>query len=480
MLVTRKGFTGVVHNAFSGIGFAADAPTVYEFPLEMFVTGSDLTPLREGIDHIIYGLTKWEPEIKEKGIYAPPQVTVEGSDYQEALSRMNLLFLNNMWSDGLPLLPATEESVNWILTGTDLPRDTVVGEGKILPRGGIATVESLAVALAMAGGRPEYLPVVIAAVEAITDPISNHQGWQATTGNYFPALVVNGPIGKQIRLNSGYGCLGPDPKHPASGPIGRAIRLVLMNLGGAIPGIGTMALHGMNRHVNLVFAEEEERLPETWKPVSVEYGLAKGVNAVTYFGIHGGLEDDQSTRRSKQATPEDERDVFLESFAHRLMRPDKDKRWPMFGPYDSAAVKAMVKTAPLQEGKRPSLMLLAYSVAEDFDNLWGWSKEDVVREVWEKTRIPWNVIEQTLSDAEIDELVTQSEGFLVKGQPWPTVAGPEVLKIVVCGGEQGGHTFFLAGGGHGQQAAPREIQLPANWDELLKQAEEDLGPIPAG
>ena len=167
----------------------------------MFLPGSDLTPLRENIDKVVYGLTKWQPKLKRKKMDVPERLTVEGEDYEEAAANMNNLFLRNLWSDGLPLLPPTEKRVKWVLTGTDLPPDTVIG--KILPRGGIATVETLAVSLAMTGGRPEYLPVLIAAIEAIIDPGVRHQVFNATTCSGCPAVIVNGPVAKQIRISSG-------------------------------------------------------------------------------------------------------------------------------------------------------------------------------------------------------------------------------------------------------------------------------------
>ena len=85
-----------------------------------------------------------------------------------------------------------EERVNWIMTGTDLRRDALVGEGKILPRGGIASVESLTVALTMTGGRPEYMPVLIAAMEAMTEPLFKHVAVNGTTNATRPALIVVG------------------------------------------------------------------------------------------------------------------------------------------------------------------------------------------------------------------------------------------------------------------------------------------------
>ena len=176
----------------------------------MFVPGSDLAPIKENVDKVIYGLTKWQPKLKVKKVEAPEKIRVEGEDYEAALTGMNSLFLKELWSDGLPLLPPTEQRVKWILTGTDLAPATEIG--KILPWGRIATVETLAVNLAMAGGRPEYLPVLIAAFEAIVDPVVQHQNFNSTTCSVYPAVIVNGPMAKQIRLASGYGCLGPNPE----------------------------------------------------------------------------------------------------------------------------------------------------------------------------------------------------------------------------------------------------------------------------
>ena len=139
-------------------------------------------------------------------------IAVEGATYEDALVKANNLLLTNLWGDGLPLWPATKERVDWILRGSTLPRTHVLG--KFPPRGGITTVETCAIALAMAGGRPEYLPVLVAAVDACLAAEGFDQ-LQATSGGPFPAVIVNGPIAKQIRLNSGFGLLGPDPQRPA-------------------------------------------------------------------------------------------------------------------------------------------------------------------------------------------------------------------------------------------------------------------------
>ncbi|MFC1986144.1 hypothetical protein ACFLWC_04030, partial [Chloroflexota bacterium] len=119
--ITRKGFTALVANTFAGMEFPAEAPmTVY--PIEMFIPGSDLTPIEEKMDELIAGLTEWKPKMEGKKVVKPPKIRVEGKDYEEAAANVNKLFLRNMWSEGLPITPPTEAQVNWLLTGTDLPR----------------------------------------------------------------------------------------------------------------------------------------------------------------------------------------------------------------------------------------------------------------------------------------------------------------------------------------------------------------------
>jgi hypothetical protein len=102
MVVTRGGFSQVVANGFAGLGFADEAPTVHEFPVQMFEEGSDLSPIKENLDKIVYGLTKWEPKTKKKGVIPSSKVMVQGKDYPDAVTNMNNLFLKNMWGDMTP------------------------------------------------------------------------------------------------------------------------------------------------------------------------------------------------------------------------------------------------------------------------------------------------------------------------------------------------------------------------------------------
>ena len=448
MVVTRAGFSGLVANAMAGLGYSAEAPSVYEFPIEMFLIGADLTPLRENIDKIVYGLTKWEPEIKEKGVYSPgEQIITQGEDYQEALDNMGQLFLKNNWSDGLPITPATAKRVDWILTGTDLPRDTLVAaEGKIYPRGGIATVESLAIALAMAGGRPEYLPLLIAVVEGITVDDFNHHQWSATTVSNFPTVVVNGPMGKQIRLTSRYGVMGPDPAHPSGGPIGRAIRFLLMNLGGAVAGIGTMGIYGFGRFVNAVFAEDEDGLPPSgWPSLAEQRGFPKGSNVITLLPTMGGI--NVQLHSGFGPTPADLMQQFLWRIANEV----------------ACAGHAMSGGRSPREGQSSGIALIGRNVAQVIRNDVGWSKQQVLEFLNENARVEWDAL-------------VRSGRRDPAAAPEPPQEVAEIL-LAVAGGDQSGQAFWMPSGrnaGIGQA----EIRLPANWNALLAQAEEDLGPIP--
>lgn len=440
----------------------------YMFPSEIFLPGSNLTPIEENIDKIVDGLTKWQPKIRNRGVVKPPKITVEGKDYEEVVANMNHLFLRNLWSDGLPMMPPTEKRVNWLLTGTDLSPDTLVGAGKILPRGGIATVEMLAVCLAMAGGRPEYLPVLIAAVEAITDPLVEHQAWSSTTGACNPVVIVNGPVAKEIRLNSGYGCLGPSSEFPAGASIGRAIRLLLMNLGGAIPGKGTMSLYGgPARYNGLVFAEDEDGLPPDWEPLNVEQGFSRGTNSVY---VHAA--DLTGQIWEGKAITEEGALRTLKGCARVMVGTAHPPYWIQFRHFAGA----------------PGYLLIGSSIAQALSKL-GWSKKKVKAFLWENTRIPETEqislfespkIPESKPLRELVEWMIKFEGAAREYVQWPLPIArtPDNIKIVVAGGQQGGHCYWIRADQRGV-SSKAQIKLPANWGQLIEKASNDLGPLPA-
>ena len=171
------------------------------------------------------------------------------------------------WTDGLPIVPPTERRVHELLKQT--PRDPREVVGVLPPRQGEATVEKIAVNAVMAGCRPEYFPVVLAAIEALADPLFNLDSVQATTHPVATLLVVNGPITRAIGLQAGYGSFGQGFR--ANLTIGRAVRLVLMNVGGGLPGSGDRATQGTPAKIAYCVAENEAESP--WEPLHVEAGL---------------------------------------------------------------------------------------------------------------------------------------------------------------------------------------------------------------
>ena len=184
-------------------------------------------------------------------------------------------FMDQGWGDGLPIVPPTLDRVERMLLGTGMPPDHIVGE--IPPNYGSATVERVAINSVMAGCLPEYLPVVLAAVEAISDPAFNLYGIQATTHSCAPLVIVNGPIRESLAMNSSSGAYGPGWRSNAT--IGRAVRLVLLNIGGGYPGTGDMSTQGAPSKYTYCIAENEEANP--WLPLHVERGFQKDESTVT-------------------------------------------------------------------------------------------------------------------------------------------------------------------------------------------------------
>ncbi len=185
------------------------------------------------------------------------------------------------WTDGLPVVPPTPERVVRMLGGTDRDAQEIVAE--LPPNLAPCTVEKVAISAVMAGCKPEYLPVVLAAVEAACQPAFGLHGLIATTMPHGPMIVVNGPITRRLGIASGGNALGQG--HRANLTIGRALQLVIRNVGGGRPGEVDRACLGQPGKIGLCFAEDEEGSP--WTPLHVERGFDANSSTVTLFGGEG-------------------------------------------------------------------------------------------------------------------------------------------------------------------------------------------------
>jgi hypothetical protein len=239
----------------------------------------EVRPIAEAVfDSVIERLTtpltseEINPPQKDKMDLPPFKITGSGS--VDAIEKFNDIFIENQMSDGLPLIPPTREAVDLMLAGTKRSPDEVIG--KIPMKFGIATVEKIAINAVMAGAKPEYFPVIIAAMEAFCEGDFFHM--MGSSGGFTLIILVNGPIVKKINMNSGIGFLGDCWR--ANSTIGRSIRLATRNIGHTWPAINDMALVGRpSPHIFYTFAENEDMSP--WEPFHVSLGFKKEESTVT-------------------------------------------------------------------------------------------------------------------------------------------------------------------------------------------------------
>ncbi len=201
------------------------------------------------------------------------------------------------WSDGLPVVPPTDARVLRMLQGTARDPQQVVG--LVPPNLAPCTVEKVAINAVMAGCRPEYLPVVLAALETALEPVFTLHGLLCTTCFSGPIVIVNGPIARRIGMNWGINALGQGNR--ANATIGRALQLIVRNVGGGVPGELDRATLGGPGKIGLCFAEDET--DAGWEPLATARGIAPGRSAVTLFqgdGIQGFI--DQRSRTPDELT----------------------------------------------------------------------------------------------------------------------------------------------------------------------------------
>lgn len=202
------------------------------------------------------------------------------------------------WSDGLPIVPPSRWRVADFVAASGRAAGDLIA--MIPPMGGKATVEKLAANAVMAGCKPEYMPVIIAAVEALLDPAVNVGGMICSMHSAIPLLIVNGPIRGALGINSGFNVFGQG--HRANATIGRAINLILVNLGGAKPGEADRSTFGQPGNFAFCIAENEENSP--FDPLHVDRGFARNDSTVTVIGA-------EPPHINNNATAETPQDVLL-------------------------------------------------------------------------------------------------------------------------------------------------------------------------
>ena len=261
-------------------------PSIEYYPNRATVEGLEQLALSTA-GSVVAALTQpLSPEEETATAPAPAEektevVTVTADSYEAALEEFNRLYLDKRWGDGLPLVPPTKEAVERMLLATKRSPDDVIGR---LPyRGGVVTVGKIAVNAVMAGAKPEYLPVVIAAMECVAQDDAFHHVL-SSEGSFTLAIAVTGALGKKLDMNCGVGLLGHG--HRSNNTIGRAVRLSISNIGYLRPGEIDMALIGRpSSHTFYTFAENQEQSP--WEPYHVGQGFTEDDSCVTVSTVGG-------------------------------------------------------------------------------------------------------------------------------------------------------------------------------------------------
>jgi hypothetical protein len=424
----NQGFLNDARSAASGKGMPKVRLVSETVPCECSVMQEIDTGVSLVMDDIITALTKpltAEEKSPKKEVEKSQRIVFKGN-----LEEVNRFFYKRGWTDGLPIIPPTEEAVAEMLTGTDLPPDHVVT--KLIPRMGKATVEKIAINAVMAGALPTYMPVLIAGVKALMDTKAVFGTWEVSTGSWAPCWIVNGPIRNDLRVNCSSGVLSPGDI--ANAAIGRAIGLIVKNIGGARKGIEDMGVLGNPGKYSLVLGEYEEESP--WESLQVERGFKKEDNTLTVFFPN----------------------TYTQTFT--------------YGTDAKAILSTLIYN--IEPGRQPeglACFIITPQHARILANE-GWGKKEVKAFISENATAPfyrhstyWGVVAGTNTSAR--QLPTKLP--FQPQDPIRLIQNTDCITIVVAGGP-GAFLGFLrgSGGGFGNSFVTHKIELPANWSKLVE------------
>jgi hypothetical protein len=404
-----------------------------------FVTDEQLEKTCCGpmLEQVVQGLTVQPPEVKAAGEPAPRDIVFEGS-YDE----IQEYFLEKEWSEGLPIVPPTVERVEKFLKFTDRAPEEIIG--RLLPENREATIWNIAINGVMSGCRPEYMPVLIAMIEAMADPIFGVEHLGHTPGTE-TLIVINGKISKQLRFNCLQGALRPG--FQANTSVARFWRMMLRNVAGFLPHKTDKGCFGGN--FRIVLAENEDAVAGFgWEPLSADLGFKAGDNVITISScteatqaIEVGATTAEQILRNIEARMADNH-LFIQFF-FRGMRT------------------------------RPTIVLTPAVVRVLVDA--GFTKQMIKQHFHENAKL-W-----------VNNLSGMIVNRFYKGIDdgnWPQFIGTtrelkryiqmtscaDDFMIVVSGDPDRDHVMICAQNGYIGYPVSRQIRLPANWDELWASA----------
>jgi len=369
------------------------------------------------LSDIVAAATQWRSTVEQETPAVPTgatkRITISGN-----YSLLNQWLFDRGLSLGLPIVPPTVSAVKEMLKGTTHGPEEIVWQG-VSPRMGVLTVETAAVCAVMAGCRSEYLPVILATMEAFSNPLVYWEHMQVSTGTQGPLVIVNGPIirelaraGTAYSLAWGTGAAGPG--HLGNVSIGYAIGLISYVIGGAVPGTVAMAtLSSPARTVARVIAENEKSLPPGWQPFSVERGFTDTESVVSVKVTLPSI--DVHDRYSVTASQ------HLRYWAYNINFP---------------YTRVMPPNAIIALCPEHAELLTRESL----------TKEEIRQYLWEHARYPYSAIAPSSSPmAKVPEWFVDKYGPITDSTMLPITERPEGIDIIVAGGA-GKHSQFFYGG----------------------------------
>jgi hypothetical protein len=402
VVLVNNGFVNDAHSAASGKGM----PGVRIIAEPVLCESNVATDIEGGItvvmDDIIIGLTK--PLTTDESFPKKEEEKLSRIVFKGNLEEVNRFYYRRGWTDGLPIFPPTDEAVAEMMAGTDLPGNHIVT--KIIPRMGKATVEKIAVNAVMAGCLPTYMPVLIASVQALMEKKARFDTFEVSTGSWSPFWAINGPVRNDININCSSGALSPG--NIANAAIGRAVGLIVKNIGGARKAIEDMGVIGNPGKYALVIGEYEEESP--WEPWHVQQGFSKGDSTVTTFFPN----------------------TFLQTIPH------------------NTDAKGIADILSSMGATSMSCFIIIPTHAKILAKE-GWTKRKLLEYVAQHSKSPF--------------INTQS----AQNMPPRPPLNPEDIGLVVAGGPGAFMALLRSAGGIGLDNAfvTRKIDLPSNWHKLV-------------
>ena len=317
------------------------------------------------------------------------------------------------WTDGLPVIPPTEKGIWAMLDAAGLEPDAEITF--IENRQVSVTAEKAAINAVMAGCKPEYMPVIVASLEAIGDSRYSYHGSATSTGGSAVFMLVNGPIARELEINCGDNLFGPGWR--ANATIGRAVRLVMRNVIGTMPGLLDRSALGHGGKYTFCIAENEEESP--WPPVHVERGFKPEQSAVTVMAALGPHQFSNKLSNTAEG-------ILTTACAHMRI---------------SAAV-----------GRQPQHVLVIAGEHMQVMAKEEWSKDDIKRFCFENTQT--SIAELKRINLRPGEITPEDETKMI-----PLIASPEDLIVVAAGGPAGTFSAYIPGWGgkRGSDSVTKEI-----------------------